>query len=93
MIKVSTTKDMQELIENRALELNISNPEYLRILANLDIAMQRYQQLTFLINLLYNKILKYQKILDIHCAPILEMPMINMEKVSINGENNVSDDN
>ena len=81
MIKVSMTKDMQELVEVRAAELNLSNPEYLRILANLDISMERYEQLSIMINVLYNKILQYQKKLGIHCAPLQECPVINLSTI------------
>lgn len=79
-IRVSIPDDMKEIINDRSMELNISCPEYLRILVNLDISLQRYQQLMTYTNILYNNILQSQDQLGIYATPLQEIPLINLDE-------------
>lgn len=78
-IKVSISKDMKEVIKDRAKELDVSCPEYLRTLVNLDISIQRYQELMYYSNMLYNNILFSQEKLGIVATPLQELSLVNLE--------------
>lgn len=78
-IKVSVSGPMKDQIKTRAEELGLSNSEYFRILANLDISIQRYQSLVTYVNLLYNRITDMQVQLGIYSAPIQEIPTVKLE--------------
>ena len=78
IVKVSLSSNMKELIKNRASELEMSCPEYLRLLADLDISIQRYQNLVTYINMLYNKIQDCHDKLGIAATPLQEPPLIKL---------------
>jgi len=78
-IKVSVSGPMKDQVKTRAEELGLSNSEYFRILANLDISIQRYQSLVTYVNLLYNRINDMQVQLGIYSAPIQEIPTVKLE--------------
>ena len=59
-------------------ELEMSKSEYLRMLATLDISVQRYQQLVTYINLLYNRINEIHQKLGVYATPLQDVPIINM---------------
>lgn len=81
-IRVSVANELHDLIKSRAEELDITNPEYIRMLVNLDISLQRYQSLVTYINVLYNKINDLHHRLGIYATPIQEAPLIKMDSVS-----------
>lgn len=78
-VKVSVSGAMKDQVKTRAEELGLSNSEYFRILANLDISIQRYQSLVTYVNLLYNRINDMQVQLGIYSAPIQEIPTVKLE--------------
>jgi len=78
-IKVSVPSFMKEQIVERTKNLGLSNSEYFRTLADLDIAIQRYQHLVTYINVLFNKINELQIQLGMHATPIQEIPTIKLE--------------
>lgn len=80
-IKVSISNFMKDQIKLRAEELGVSNSEYFRLLASLDISIQRYQNLVTHINLLYNKINDTQMKLKMYSTPIQEIPTIKLETI------------
>lgn len=65
-------------IDERCAELNINRSEYLRTLANLDISVQRYQQLTRYANQMFNNINNIHAELGVFVTPLQEVPMIPM---------------
>ena len=80
-VKVSIPGPMKDQIKARTEKLGLSNSEYLRLLATLDISIQRYQNLVTYVNLLYNKINDIQVQLGIYSAPIQEIPTVKLESV------------
>lgn len=78
-IKVSVSSFMKDQVRDRAENLGLSNSEYFRTLADLDIAIQRYQHLVTYINVLYNKINDMQSQLGMYATPIQEIPTIKLE--------------
>lgn len=82
IVKVSVPDDLKIKLKERASNLGITIPEYLRTLANLDISVKNYQELAIYINVLYNRINDYHKTLDIHCMPVQEVPIISMTELS-----------
>ena len=78
-VKVSIPSPMKDQIKERTEKLGLSNSEYLRLLATLDISIQRYQNLVTYVNLLYNKINDIQVQLGIYSAPIQEIPTVKLE--------------
>lgn len=78
-IKVSVSDFLKDQVKSRAEELGVTAPEYFRMLAHLDISIQRYQSLVAYINLLYNKINDTQKRLGMYATPIQEVPIIKLE--------------
>lgn len=87
VVKITTSDVLKKEMDIRTKELGVSNPEYIRTLVNLEVAIQKYQRLTVYINELYNAILEYQKMLDIQCTPLLEVPMIDLSKIDTNADN------
>lgn len=82
VVKVTVPDDLKAQMQGRAESLGITIPEYLRTLANLDIVTTNYQELAIYINILYNRIVDYQKVLNIQCMPLQEIPIIKMEELS-----------
>lgn len=78
-IKVSVSSFMKDQVRERAENLGLSNSEYFRTLADLDIAIQRYQHLVTYINVLYNKINEMQLQLGMYATSIQEVPTIKLE--------------
>ena len=78
-IKVSVSSFLKEQVKARTEELGISVPEYFRMLAHLDISIQRYQSLVAYINLLYNKINDTQNQLGMYATPLQEVPTIKLD--------------
>lgn len=66
-------------IDERCKDLNVNRSEYLRTLANLDISIKRYQQLTRYANLMYNTINNIHAELGVFVTPLQEVPMMMME--------------
>ena len=66
-------------IDNRCRELEVNRSEYLRTLANLDICIQRYQQLTNLSNQMFNNINNIHAQLGVVVTPLQEIPMFSLE--------------
>lgn len=81
-IRVSVTSELKNLIKTRSDGLGITGPEYLRMLINLDISLQRYQSLVTYINVLYNKINDLQGNLGVYATPIQEAPLIKLDSSS-----------
>ncbi len=79
VIKVTLPSDLKDLIKNRAGMLNLTCPEYLRLLADLDISLDRYQTLVTYINMLYNKINDFHEQLGIVATPLQEPPLIKID--------------
>ena len=77
-IKVSVSSFLKEQVKTRAESLGLSNSEYFRTLADLDVAIQRYQHLVTYINVLYNKINEMQLQLGMYATPIQEVPTIKL---------------
>lgn len=82
IVKVSIPEELKVKIKERANNLGISVPEYFRTLANLDISTKNYQEVAIYINVLYNRINDYHKMLDIHCTPLQDIPIVNFEEIS-----------
>lgn len=82
VVKITVPNDLKVQMQERAESLGITIPEYLRTLANLDIVTTNYQELAIYINILYNRIVDYQKVLNIQCMPLQEIPIIKMEELS-----------
>lgn len=82
VVKITVPNDLKVQMQERAESLRITIPEYLRTLANLDIVTTNYQELAIYINILYNRIVDYQKVLNIQCMPLQEIPIIKMEELS-----------
>ena len=77
-IKVSVTDDMKNLIKKRSEKLGISNSEYLKILVNLDLSIERYQSLATYLNILYNRINNSHQKLGNYATPLQEVPLIQI---------------
>ena len=88
MIKVSMSKDMQKLIDERAEMLNMTNIEYLKMLASLDISIQRYNEINQTLDTLINKIMHYQKVLGIGYLPLNEIPILQITNTTFDDESN-----
>lgn len=80
-LKVSVSSYIKDQVKSRAEELGISNAEYFRILADLDLSVQRYQSLVTYVNMLYNKIDEIQLKLGVYSAPIQAIPTVKLETV------------
>lgn len=81
-VKVSVSSCMKNQVKERADSLGLSSSEYFRTLADLDIAIQRYQSLVTYVNVLYNKINEMQLQLGMYATPIQEVPTIKLETAS-----------
>ena len=77
-IRVYMPEYLINSIDERCAELNINRSEYLRTVSNLDICVQRYQQLTRFANQMFNNINNIQAELGVFVTPLQEVPMINM---------------
>ena len=78
-IRVYMPEYLINSIDERCTELNINRSEYLRTLSNLDISVQRYQQLTRFANQMFNSINSIQAELGVFVTPLQEVPMIRMD--------------
>lgn len=78
-IRVYMPEYLINSIDERCTELNINRSEYLRTLSNLDISVQRYQQLTRFANQMFNNINNIQAKLGVFVTPLQEVPMIRMD--------------
>ncbi len=79
-VKISIPHDLKMNVVSRIEELNLNSlSEYFRLLANLDISVQRYQKLNTYINHLYNKINEIHNNMGIFATPIQEIPLIDYE--------------
>lgn len=78
-IRVYMPEYLINSIDERCNELNINRSEYLRTLSNLDISVQRYQQLTRFANQMFNNINNIQAELGVFVTPLQEVPMIRMD--------------
>lgn len=79
-VKISLPRDLKDNVALRIEELGLSgNSEYFRLLANLDISVQRYQSLVTYINLLYNRINEVHQKLGIYATPLQDVPIINLQ--------------
>lgn len=78
-IRVYMPEYLINSIDERCTELNINRSEYLRTLSNLDISVQRYQQLTRFANQMFNNINNIQTELGVFVTPLQEVPMIRMD--------------
>lgn len=79
-VKISLPRDLKDNVAVRVEELGLSgNSEYFRLLANLDISVQRYQSLVTYINLLYNRINEVHQKLGIYVTPLQDVPIINLQ--------------
>lgn len=72
-IKFSVSDDFKKLINQRTAKLNISNAEYFRTLAGLDISLERYQLLIKHLDYLYEKINNYHQMLGIYSTPLRDV--------------------
>ena len=72
-MKLSVSDDFKKIINQRASKLNISNVEYFRTLACLDISLERYQLLATHLTCLYDKIVAYQQKLGIYATPLKDV--------------------
>lgn len=70
--------ELNDDVIKRSEELEMSKSEYLRMLATLDISVQRYQQLVTYINLLYNRINEIHQKLGVYATPLQDVPIINI---------------
>lgn len=79
MIEIRTymSRELNDEVVKRSKELGMSKSEYMRLLASLDIAVQRYQELTTHINLLHNRINEFHQELGIYATPLEDVPIIN----------------
>lgn len=79
MIEVRTymSRELNDEVVKRSKELGMSKSVYMRLLASLDIAVQRYQELTTYINLLHNRINEFHQELGIYATPLEDVPIIN----------------
>lgn len=78
-IRVYMPEYLINSIDERCEELSINRSEYLRTLSNLDISVQRYQQLTRFANQMFNNINNIQAELGVFVTPLQEVPMIRMD--------------
>lgn len=78
-IRIYMPEDLINNINERCEEIGINRSEYLRTLANLDISIKRYQQLTRYANLMYNTINNIHEELGVFVTPLQEVPMICMD--------------
>ena len=78
-IRIYMPEDLINNINERCEEIGVNRSEYLRTLANLDISIKRYQQLTRYANLMYNTINNIHEELGVYVTPLQEVPMMCME--------------
>ncbi len=76
-IRLSLTRELGDLVKERAEELKISNQDYLRMLIRLDLAVKRYQKLSAYVDVLYEKINEYHDKLGIYATPLQDYPIVN----------------
>lgn len=76
-IRLSLTRDLSDLVKERAEELKISNQEYLRMLIRLDLAVKKYQKVSSYIDVLYAKINEYHDKLGIYATPLQDYQYVN----------------
>ena len=77
-VRAYMPSELNDDVVKRSEELEMSKSEYLRMLATLDISVQRYQQLVTYINLLYNRINEIYQKLGVYATPLQDVPIINM---------------
>lgn len=77
-VRAYMPSELNDDVVRRSEELEMSKSEYLRMLATLDISVQRYQQLVTYINLLYNRINEIHQKLGVYATPLQDVPIINM---------------
>ena len=77
-VRAYMPSELNDDVVKRGEELEMSKSEYLRMLATLDISVQRYQQLVTYINLLYNRINEIHQKLGVYATPLQDVPIINM---------------
>jgi len=77
-VRAYIPSELNDDVIKRSEELGISKSEYLRMLVNLDISVQKYQELVTYINLLYNRINDTHQKLSVYATPLQEVPIINM---------------
>ena len=77
-VRAYMPSELNDDVVKRSEELEMSKSEYLRMLATLDISVQRYQQLVTYINLLYNRISEIHQKLGVYATPLQDVPIINM---------------
>ncbi len=77
-VRAYMPSELNDDVVKRSEELEMSKSEYLRMLATLDISVQRYQQLVTYINLLYNRINEIHQKLGVYATPLQDVPIINM---------------
>lgn len=77
-VRAYMPSELNDDVVKRSEELEMSKSEYLRMLATLDISVQRYQQLVTYINLLYNRINEIHQKLGVYVTPLQDVPIINM---------------
>lgn len=78
-IRVSVSGNLKDHIKSRSEELGVTSPEYLRMLASLDISIMRYQSLVTYINILYNNINDLHHKLGMYATPLQEVPIVKLE--------------
>lgn len=79
-IKVSLPHELKLNVVARVEELGLgSTSEYFRLLANLDISIQRYQKLTTYISMLYSKINEINANMGIYAMPLQEVQIVKLE--------------
>lgn len=77
-VRAYMPSELNDDVVKRSEELEMSKSEYLRMLATLDISVQRYQQLVTYINLLYNRINEIHQKLGVYATSLQDVPIINM---------------
>lgn len=80
MIKVTVTEELKNMIRARAEQLGLSYTDYFRSLAELDLNIQKYQNLTTCINIFFNNIIEIQKKLGMYCVPVQDVPLIDLNE-------------
>ena len=77
-VRAYMPSQLNDDVIKRVEELKISKSEYFRMLATLDISIQRYQQLITYINLLFSRINEIHQNLGIYATPLQDVPVINV---------------
>lgn len=77
-VKTSVSPDIYENVLKRCENLNLTKAEYLRLLIEFDIDIQKYQRITQYIYLLYNDIINKQKNLNLHVTPVRSLFLENL---------------